>query len=107
MQGHGRFAADNADGERDSGDGHANRGHFLQREPLLSASDHVEQNPNRRGVLQDDGDGDARSLNRDVVEIIRGGDSQHAQDQALDEIGFRELDALPTTASDQQGEQDE
>ena len=99
------FRADNADGQRDAGDGDSYGGDFLQREFLLSAGDHVQQHPDRRRVLHDDGDGHARSLNGNVIKIIRRGHAEHPEHQALDEIGRGQLDALPTAPPHQQSKQ--
>jgi hypothetical protein len=56
--------------------------------------------------LHDDGDGDAGSLDGDIIKIIRDGYTEHAEGEALDEIGLGELDALPSATADQDGQQD-
>ena len=78
---------------------------FCSDEFLLPASDHVEQHPDRRRVLHNDGDGHAGFLNRDVIEVVRCGHAQHAQHEALDQIGRGKLDALPSATTDENGQQ--
>ena len=94
-----RLAADDANRQRYPGHRDQNRGDFLRRELLVPASYHVDQHPHRRRVLQNDCDGDAGPLDGDVIEVIRRRDTQHAEDQALNEIGRGELDALPSATS--------
>jgi hypothetical protein len=61
----------------------------------LSARNDIQKHPYGRGVLHNDGDGDAGSLDGNVIEIIRRGHSKHAEYKALDEIRRGEFDALP------------
>src|SRR2546421_5549902 len=77
----------NADRQRDSSDRHHDGSRFLQGEFLLSAGHHVEKYPHWRRILQDDGSGDVRFLNGQVIKIIGRGDSEDTQQQALNEIG--------------------
>ena len=77
-------------------DGDSDGGGFLRRKFLLATGDNVEEHPHRRRVLHDDGDGDTGSLNRDVIKIIGRGHAEHAEQQALDDLAQRELDALPS-----------
>lgn len=93
------FPADDSDGQSNPSNGDPYRGNFLQREFLLPASNHVQQNPHRRGILHDDCDGDARFLNGHVIEVIRRGYAEHSEHEALDQIGLRQLDALPPAPS--------
>ncbi len=63
---------------------------------MLPSGDNIQQDPDRSGVLHDDGGGDVRSLNGDVIEIVRDGYPKRAQNDAIGEITDRELDSLPT-----------
>ncbi len=44
-------------------------------------------------------------LDGDVIEIIRRRHTQHAEDEALNQIGRGQLDALPSAAPDKQRQQ--
>ena len=63
--------AEHADDQRDSRDRQRDRRNFLQGKFLLSAGHHIKQDPDRRGVLHDDGGGDVRPLDGDVIKIVR------------------------------------
>ena len=98
------FCSDDADDERNASDRQRHGNHFLQRKLLLAAGHYVEQNPHRSGVLHDDGRGDVRSLNRDVIEVIRDRDAERTQKEAVSEIARGELDPLPSLRQ-QRGEE--
>ena len=72
---------------------------------MLSARHDIKQNPDWRGVLHDDGDGDVRSLDRDVIKIVGDGDTEGAEQEAISEIAGGKLDALPAFCGDEQWEQ--
>ncbi len=71
------------------------RNHFLQRKRLLAAGHDIEQHPHWRSVLHDDGGGDIRSLDRDVIEVIRDRHAERSQEKAISEIARGQLDPLP------------
>jgi len=48
--------------------------------------------------LQDDGNGYARLLDGNVIEVIRDRHPQDPEDQALDQIRLGKLDATPSAA---------
>ena len=85
-----------SNGQSDAGDGDSDCGHSLQGKLLLSAGHDIEQNPYGSGVLQDDRDGHAGLLDGHVIEIIRRGYSEHAQNEALQQVCARQVDALPS-----------
>ena len=87
-------STDNSDGQRDSGNGYWTAATFCTVS-FCCPRERREQHPDRRGVLQDDGNGYARLLDGNVIEIIRDGHTQDSENQALDEIGPGELDATP------------
>jgi hypothetical protein len=94
---------DDADRQRDARDSDRNSGDFLQRELLLAARHYIEQNPHWSGVLHNDGGGDAGSLNRDVIEVIRERNPERTQKEAVSEIARGELDPLPAFRGNEDG----
>ncbi len=101
------MASDNTDRERDTSNGDCYGSRFLHREPLLTASYHIDQDPHRRRVLHDDGDRHAGPLNGDIIEIVRCRHSQHSQHETLDQVGLRQLNAFPSLVRDQQRQQNQ
>jgi hypothetical protein len=102
-----RTSAQEIDDQGDSGDGQSDGGHFLRGELLLAASHHIEQNPDRGGVLHDDGGSDVGPLDRHVVEVIRDGHAQRAQKEAVGEIARGELDSLPSLGGNEKRQEHE
>jgi hypothetical protein len=88
--------ADEADDEGGSDQSYDYRGNFLKRKLLLTAGDHAEQHPDRRGVLHDDGDGHIDALDGDVIKVIRNGDAENSQEKTISEVAGRQLDSLPS-----------
>ena len=79
-------AADKADGQRAPDHGQSHGRASPQRRPLRSARYHVEQHPNRRRVLQDDGGRYIGPLNREVVEIVRRRNTQNSEQEELHQV---------------------
>ncbi len=80
--------------------GQSHRRASAQRRPLRAAHRGVEQHPNWRRVLQDDGRGHVRPLNCEVIEIVRHRDPQNSKQKELQQVasGTRNADA-PLRAS--------
>ncbi len=55
--------------------------------------------------MHDDGGGDIRPLDGDVIEIIRDGDTERTQKEAVREIARGQLDALPTLGGNENRKQ--
>jgi hypothetical protein len=72
-----------------------NGGHARHRRLLLPTRHQVEQDPSRRRVLQDDGCGDVGLLNSQIVEVIRGGDSENSEHNGMQKIFARQFQSLP------------
>ena len=53
---------------------------------LQSSHQHIEQHPDRRDILKHDGGGDGRLLNRQIVEVVRGGKPENSQQKELGQI---------------------
>src|SRR5438552_8760022 len=79
--------AEQADHQSNSGDGQALGSHALQRGFLLSLRYRIELYPDRCGVLHDDGGGDVRSLDGQVIKIIRRSYAQNANKESIPNIG--------------------
>ena len=54
--------------------------------------------------MQDDGRGYIRLLDRQIVEVVRCGDAQNAQQERLTQIAGRQAKASPTTIKSEQGQ---
>jgi len=67
----------------------------VTRRLLESTRYHVEQHPHRRRILQDDCSSNIRLLNREVVEVIRGGDAEHSEQKTFPEVRRRQLQIPP------------
>ena len=57
--------------------------------------------------MHDDGGGHVRPLDGNVVEVIRDGDAERAQKEAICEIARGQLDALPSLRGDEERKQHE
>ena len=92
--------AEQADDQGNSGHRQSDRSHTLQRGFLQSASDGVEQHPDRSGVLHDDRGGNVCPLNCQIIEIVGRGDTQNADQVELAEVpgGKAQAPALPGAA---------
>jgi len=78
--------ADKAYGQRATDDGQCDGCGSAEGWPLRAARCGVEQHPDRRGVLQDDGGRDVRPLDGQVVEIVRGGDTENSKQEKPQQV---------------------
>lgn len=100
-------ASKNADDQRDSAESQCDGQHSLQRWLLQAARHCVEQNPHRCGVLQSDGSSDGSSLNREIVEIIGGCDSENSEQKHAPEIDYGQAQTPPSARCEKHNGQQE
>ena len=95
------------DHQRNSNQSQSHRRHALQREFLLLPGHRVQQNPNRRRVLQCDGGRHVRLLNRHVVEIVRYRYTEKSQERSLQQITLRQAERRPAAQDQKHRQQDQ
>src|ERR1700690_1577681 len=91
-------AAEEADHQGDSGDGECDGDDFGDGGFFKSAGGHIDEDPDWRGVLHDDGGGDVGALDGDVIKIVRRGDTGEAEEEQASEIGEGDAEALPSAS---------
>ena len=94
--------AKESDDQGDAGDGENDGGDFGDRGFLEAAGGHVDQHPDRGGVLHDDGGRYVGALDGDVIKIVGCGDAGEAEEEQASEIGERNAQALPSATREQE-----
>src|SRR5437660_4794041 len=95
------------DNQGSADQGEKNCRDLCQGGPLTSSGDHVEQHPYRRGVLENDRNRHRSFLNGEVIEIVRTGDSECADESAEGKVAPGDGEKLPPMPKQKPDQQDQ
>ena len=95
------------DNQRSADQGEKDRSNFCEGGFLASSGNHVEQHPYRRGVLENDCNRHRSLLNGEVIEVVRTGDSERADESAEDQVALGDGEKLPPMPKQKPEQQDQ